>query len=131
MTDVDPNFIIFSGACWGVVLNDSVARRPWTSQDSNRHINEVELIAALNAPTSLPKCCHPTRIRKRKTQKTVQLVESMYYGNWLPANNEEYKRHKRNKSVWGHTKMATGALDSDGKLDGYPEGDPATGSNNT
>lgn len=52
MTAVAPDLIIFSDAClsgWGAVMNGSAARGPLTSQDANRHINELELMAALHA----------------------------------------------------------------------------------
>jgi hypothetical protein len=52
MTAVDPDLVIYSDAClsgWGAVLNNSYARGPWTTLDRNRHINELELLAALHA----------------------------------------------------------------------------------
>jgi hypothetical protein len=52
MTAVEPDLILFSYACltgWDAVLNSSRARGPWTSRDSSRHINELELLAALHA----------------------------------------------------------------------------------
>ena len=48
----DPDLIIFSDASlsgWGASLNDASAKGPWADQDRLRHINELELMAALFA----------------------------------------------------------------------------------
>lgn len=66
MTAVEPDLIIFSEAClsgWGAVLNDGTARGPWTSQDLGRHINELELLAALHALESFANRAKKISIR--------------------------------------------------------------------
>ncbi|KZS02254.1 Uncharacterized protein APZ42_000775, partial [Daphnia magna] len=48
----EPDLIIFSDASrlgWGASLNSATTKGPWTSQDLFRHINELELVAALYA----------------------------------------------------------------------------------
>jgi hypothetical protein len=45
-----PDLIIYSDASlsgWGAALNGASASGPWTSEDKSRHINELELLAAL------------------------------------------------------------------------------------
>jgi hypothetical protein len=45
-----PDLIIYSDASlsgWVAALNGASASGPWTSEDKNRHINELELLAAL------------------------------------------------------------------------------------
>lgn len=48
----EPDLIIFSDASlsgWGATLNNASAKGPWTGRDWSRHINELELLAALYA----------------------------------------------------------------------------------
>jgi hypothetical protein len=74
MTAVEPDLIIFSDAClivWGVVLNSSAARGPWTSQDLNRHINGLELMAALHAMESFASKSSKILIRLKMDNVTV------------------------------------------------------------
>ncbi len=47
----EPGLTIFSDASlsgWGAVMNEVSSRGPWTLGDKNRHINELEFLAALN-----------------------------------------------------------------------------------
>jgi hypothetical protein len=51
MSATDPNLKIFLDASlsgWGAVLNEVSSRGPWTLGDKDRHINKLELLAALN-----------------------------------------------------------------------------------
>jgi hypothetical protein len=51
MSATDPDLTIFLDASlsgWGAVMNEVSSRGPWTLGDKNRHINELELLAALN-----------------------------------------------------------------------------------
>jgi hypothetical protein len=51
MSATDPDLTIFSDASlsgWGAVMNEVSSKGPWTLGDKNRHINELELLAALN-----------------------------------------------------------------------------------
>lgn len=48
----EPDMTIFSDASltgWGAVFNGSTARGPWSVEDGQRHINELELLAAFFA----------------------------------------------------------------------------------
>jgi hypothetical protein len=48
----DPDFEIFSDASltgWGAVCNGITTRGPWTLQDKDKHINELELLGAFFA----------------------------------------------------------------------------------
>lgn len=48
----DPDLIIYADASlagWGAACGGAKARGPWTINDSKRHINELELLAAFNA----------------------------------------------------------------------------------
>jgi ribonuclease HI len=75
MTAVEPDLILFSDACltgWGAVLNSSRARGPWTSRDSSRHINELELMAALHALESFAS--EATKISVRIMMDNVTAV---------------------------------------------------------
>ncbi|KZS13077.1 Uncharacterized protein APZ42_021816 [Daphnia magna] len=52
MSATEPDLIIYSDASlsgWGAVFNEVSTRGPWTLADQKRHINELELLAALNA----------------------------------------------------------------------------------
>ncbi|KZS08158.1 Uncharacterized protein APZ42_027944 [Daphnia magna] len=51
MSATEPDLIIYSDASlsgWGAVFNEVSTRGPWTLSDRNRHINKLELLAALN-----------------------------------------------------------------------------------
>jgi hypothetical protein len=75
MTAVEPDLILFSYACltgWDAVLNSSRARGPWTSRDSSRHINELELLAALHALESFAS--EATQISNRIMMDNVTAV---------------------------------------------------------
>jgi hypothetical protein len=55
LTIADLDLIIYSDAClsgWGGQCNGVTTRGPWGADDQNRHINELELIAAFNCPKS-------------------------------------------------------------------------------
>ena len=52
ITPLEPDFVIFSDASssgWGASMNELTSNGPWTSVDSPRHINELELLAVFNA----------------------------------------------------------------------------------
>jgi hypothetical protein len=52
LSTLEPDLVIFSDASlsgWGAALNDASAKGPWTGEDRSRHINELELLAALFA----------------------------------------------------------------------------------
>lgn len=62
----DPNLIIFSDAVlsgWGASLNDASAKGPWADQDRLRHINELELMAALFALKSFTSMASQVSVR--------------------------------------------------------------------
>ena len=48
----EPDIIIYSDASligWGAYSDGATARGPWAIEDSEKHINELELLAAFNA----------------------------------------------------------------------------------
>ena len=62
----DPDLVIFSDASlsgWGASLNDASARGPWAGQDRFRHINELELMAALFALKSFTHMASRVSVR--------------------------------------------------------------------
>ncbi len=57
LTIADPDLIIYSYACltgWACHCIGVTTRGPWGADDKNRHINELELIAAFNCLKSSP-----------------------------------------------------------------------------
>ena len=52
LEELRPDLIIFSDASlkgWGATMNDCCASGPWTTEHEDKHINELELLAAFNA----------------------------------------------------------------------------------
>ncbi len=106
--------LIFSDACltgWGAVLNGSVARGQWTSRDASRHINELELIAALhalesfadeavkisirimmdNGPSSRPdRATSYPPSERRPTSNRLAVIRSKYEARGLPDGVIKY-----------------------------------------
>jgi hypothetical protein len=65
LTIADPDLIIYSYACltgWACHCIGVTTRGPWGADDKNRHINELELIAAFNCLKSSPPP-HASNIR--------------------------------------------------------------------
>ena len=64
----NPDLTIYSDASltgWGAALNGALARGPWKEEDRHRHINELELLAALFALQSFTA---------RASNVTIQLM---------------------------------------------------------
>jgi hypothetical protein len=58
MLAAGPDLTIYSDASnsgWSGVLNGVSTRGPWTKTDQHRHINELELLAALYSRKALTK----------------------------------------------------------------------------
>jgi hypothetical protein len=60
-----PSITIFSDASlsgWGAVSDDVKTGGPWTTADTKRHINELELYAAFNGLKSFASSAHRTTV---------------------------------------------------------------------
>ncbi|KAI9565167.1 hypothetical protein GHT06_008943 [Daphnia sinensis] len=88
---LEPDLIIFSDASlsgWGAVLNGVPANGPWTERHRSRHINELELLAAIFALKSFTSLA--TRVSVRLMLDNVTAV---HYVNKLGgAKSEELCR---------------------------------------
>ena len=73
-----PDMIIYLDASlsgWGAALNTATVSGPWTAKDSSRHINELELLAALNALKSFTEKASNVSIQlMMDNQKVVAYV---------------------------------------------------------
>jgi len=70
----EPDLIIFSDASlsgWGAALNDATAKGPWAERDRSRHINELELMAALFALKSFTNRANQTSVRLMMDNRTA------------------------------------------------------------
>jgi hypothetical protein len=66
LSTVEPDLVIYSDASlsgWGAVLNGVAAKGPWTDRDRSRHINELELLAALFALKSFTSLAYRVSVR--------------------------------------------------------------------